>query len=92
MNLENIANKAADDLKAFIAEAKDEIEQAAIQACESAADNETAARLVLSLAIRLDLDNGHQENVLTFGVRHKLSAKSEMEDPAQLKLAALANN
>jgi hypothetical protein len=92
MNLTIVAEKAADDLKAFIQEREDEIRKAIISASESAAENDQPCKFKMSLGIILDLDKSTQENVLAWGMRFKLSATSQIEDPLQMKLESVVNN
>ena len=89
MNLETVAAKAADDLKLFIDRKRDEILAAIEGAIECSEENETACKFKLGLSITLDLDKSQQENILSWGVRHKISAVSQIEDPAQLRMEAV---
>lgn len=86
MNLETIAAKAADDLKAFCAESEAAITEAMRKCAEECLVQETPPKFRLALSITLDLDKNQQENALSWSVRHKLSATSEIEDPNQTKL------
>lgn len=84
--LDLIAAKAADDLESFVRESHDEIVAAMSKAAEEAALQEASAKFRLALTITLDLDANQQENVLSWSTRRKLSATSEIEDPAQITL------
>lgn len=92
MNLETVSAKAADALRAFIAEKSGEIQQAIISASELAAENDEPCKFRFGFSICLDVDKGHQEHVLSWAVRHKVSNKVEIEDPLQMKLENVIAN
>lgn len=84
--LNAIAASAADDLKAFVIEAEDKILEAWAAAEEEAQAEETTPKLRLGFSITLNLDRGNMETKLSFGVKHTLSAASEIPDPNQASL------
>jgi hypothetical protein len=90
--LETITEKAADDLKGFVRESEAEILDAMRKCAEEAAVQETPMKFKLGLSIAIDLDKNQQENVLSWSVRHKLSATSTIEDPNQIKMTIVTAN
>lgn len=84
--LEAIAKKAAEDLIALVKESEDKILTAWNSVEEEAQDNDAPPKFKLGLAITLDLDADKMETALTYGIRHKLTAQSEIPDPNQTKL------
>ncbi len=86
--LQLIAAKAADDLQSFVRESAEEITAAMSRAAAESALQDKPAKFNLGLTISLDFDKNHQENTLSWSTRHKLSATSEIEDPAQIALLA----
>lgn len=84
--LDCIADQAAEDLKAFIAESKVKLAEAWAAVEAEASDQETKPVLRIGFAIALDLQADKMETTLTFGVRHKLSTEREMPDPNQAEM------
>jgi hypothetical protein len=84
--LDTLADQAAETLAALMREGSDLIQSAIKAARQEASDQETEPRLRLSYTITLDLDTHDAEFALAFGVRHKLTATSKVDDPRQARL------
>ena len=81
--LQEISNKAAADLQAFISESEQKLLEAWAQCEQEAQENETKPKFKFGFSVVLDLDANKMETALTFGVRHKLSRDQQIPDPDQ---------
>jgi len=92
--LEAIAAVAAEDMKQFVAAKEQDILEAWTAAEEEAKLEENKPKLRLGFSITLDLEGGHQENALSFGIRRRVSRVMEIPDPNQIEmpLEASANS
>ncbi len=84
--IHTLADKASETLAALMREGSDLIQTAIDAVLQEASDQETEPRLRLSYTITLDLENHDADFALAFGVRHKLTATSKVDDPRQAKL------
>lgn len=82
-----IAAKSADNLKHLFAEGTDAIAQAIAAAAEEA-EHQGKESVVITLGhqIKLDLGKDSQTDTLSWSVKHKLDACSQIPDPNQPEL------
>lgn len=84
--IESLALQASEHVHRMILEAESEIDSAAVACAEEAQAQETEAKLGLTFTAKWSLDKAQVEYALSFGVRHKLTAKAVLEDPNQVAL------
>jgi hypothetical protein len=81
--LETIANQAADDLKAQIKDANDDLLAAIHKAQREAQLQESPLKFAIGFRISFDLQKSTVTNTLSWNVKQSLETSHAIEDPAQ---------
>jgi hypothetical protein len=83
LQLEQIAEKGAENLKTLLHESADKIREAWESALAEAELQETAPRFRLNYQILISPDESKVEYQVSFSIRYKVSVEDELPDPSQ---------
>lgn len=85
--LKAIAEKAAENLQAYVKEYEDKILEAWNSVEAESQEQDTKPKFKLGFAITLDLEKDQMETALSWNVKYKASSTNEIPDPDQAKLS-----